>query len=325
MTSGVRLPKKTEDDLTVGLPRGMGFSRYHVLWQTFFDALGIKTVVSPQTNLKTVKTGENRAASEMCLAMKVYLGHVASLVGKCDAVLVPRIRDFGVLRVMCTNFQSLPDVVSSVFYDTGLRVLSYNIENLDEPKPIDERHAMIAMGRALGFSRKAVSNAYKTARKAQDKADARAAEQAQVQYQSQGLKLLLVAHSYVVDDAYFGAPVVDYLTKAGATVIRADAINRPQALKAAVKVSPTLKWQISREMVGALAMHAGDVDGAILLTVYPCALDSMVNDMILRKNETAGLPILQLTLDAQSGAAGIETRLESFMDILTMRREAEHV
>jgi predicted nucleotide-binding protein (sugar kinase/HSP70/actin superfamily) len=70
-------------------------------------------------------------------------------------------------------------------------------------------------------------------------------------------------------------------------------------------------------------MHYKDIDGVILLSVYPCALDSMVNDMLMRKNEMTKIPMLQLTLDAQSGTAGTETRLESFIDIIKMRKEAE--
>lgn len=324
MSGKIRLPKTTQQHLTVGIPRGMGYSRYETLWRVFFARLGIKTVVSAPTNLQTVKRGEARAVSEMCLAMKIYLGHVDALVGHCDMVFVPRIRDFGVLRVMCTNFESLPDVVSAVFYDTGLKVLSYNVFDIDEPKPEHERQAMIAMAKSLGFSHRVAKNAYKAARKAQDDKDAKAAEQAEALYKKKGLKLMLVAHSYVLEDAYFGKPVIDYLEKSGATVIRADQVSRPQALRVAAKVSPTLKWQVSRELVGSLAMHHEQIDGAVLLSVYPCALDSMVNDMILRKNSMSGLPILQLTLDAQSGTAGIETRLESFMDILTMRQEAHH-
>ena len=70
-------------------------------------------------------------------------------------------------------------------------------------------------------------------------------------------------------------------------------------------------------------MHHEEIDGAILLSVYPCALDSMVNDMLIRKNRMAHIPVLQMTLDAQTGTAGVETRLESFIDILKMRKEVE--
>jgi predicted nucleotide-binding protein (sugar kinase/HSP70/actin superfamily) len=133
----------------------------------------------------------------------------------------------------------------------------------------------------------------------------------------------VAGHSYVIEDEYFGKPVLDYLKENGVTVVRSDFVKRKDALKISHKVSPTLKWEISREIVGSLAMHYKDIDGVILLSVYPCALDSMVNDMLMRKNEMTKIPMLQLTLDAQSGTAGTETRLESFIDIIKMRKEAE--
>ena len=46
--------------------------------------------------------------------------------------------------------------------------------------------------------------------------------------------------------------------------------------------------------------------------------DSMVNEMIIRK--FTGLPILNIVLDNQDGTAGLETRLESFTDILKLKK-----
>ena len=40
----------------------------------------------------------------------------------------------------------------------------------------------------------------------------------------------------------------------------------------------------------------------------------MTNDAVMRC--ISGIPILNLTVDSQSGTAGLETRIESFVDIL---------
>ncbi len=317
-----RIPKRKIDraKIVVGIPRAFLTFRYQTLWQSFFDALKIKTVMSQPTNLETMTKGENKANSEMCLAMKIYLGHVASLEGACDYVLVPRIADFGIRRVMCTTFQALPDLVMNIFRHASFKVLSYNV---DSRLKTDEKGAMIAMAESLGFSHSEAKKAYKTAHKASEDAYDRQVEENEKLYKQKGLKIVVAGHSYVTEDRYIGKPIFDYLKDNGIIPIRADLVDRKEALKAAHKASPTLKWELSREIVGSLAMHYKDIDGVILLTVYPCALDSMVNDMIMRKNKMAEIPILQLTLDAQSGTAGLETRLESFIDIITMREEQE--
>ena len=44
----------------------------------------------------------------------------------------------------------------------------------------------------------------------------------------------------------------------------------------------------------------------------------MTNDIITR--EFREIPVLNLVLDTQNGTAGIETRLESFVDILKFKK-----
>ena len=44
----------------------------------------------------------------------------------------------------------------------------------------------------------------------------------------------------------------------------------------------------------------------------------MVNEMIVR--EFRDIPVLNLVVDGQNGTAGVETRLESFVDILRFKK-----
>ncbi len=65
-------------------------------------------------------------------------------------------------------------------------------------------------------------------------------------------------------------------------------------------------------------MHKDKVDGIILVSAFPCGPDSMVNEMIIRKYPN--IPILNIRVHNQDGTAGLETRLESFTDILKLKR-----
>ena len=80
----IKMPgrENTTDEMVVGLPRALLYFRYRVLWETFFRELGVKTTVSPETNLEIMRKGAERSASEMCMAMKIYMGHVDALRGK---------------------------------------------------------------------------------------------------------------------------------------------------------------------------------------------------------------------------------------------------
>lgn len=88
--------KKTSEEinrnqLTIGLPRALLYFRYEILWKNFFTSLGMKIIVREPTNKELLGLGLETAIDESCLSAKIYLGHVQSLIGKCDYILVPRI------------------------------------------------------------------------------------------------------------------------------------------------------------------------------------------------------------------------------------------
>ena len=55
------------------------------------------------------------------------------------------------------------------------------------------------------------------------------------------------------------------------------------------------------------------IDGILFITTFPCGLDSLVNEVIMRRIKK---PYLNLIVDELSDNTGFETRLESFVDII---------
>ncbi len=298
----------------IGLPRAMLYYRYGILWRAFFQELGMETAVSDPTDRKILEQGTALAIDEACLSLKIYLGHVAALAGKCDYILVPRVSNFGRHRSMCTRFEALPDLVRNVFRDTDQKFLSYNVDVLLKK---EEENAFLEMGRQLGCSSRAAKKAYKTAKKA-ELAHFRAGVQRQEElYKKDGMKILIAAHSYVMEDPYMGKTVTAYLRRSGVIPLRADLTDRDAALKRSRELSPTCKWEINREILGGIALHREDADGIILLSAFPCGPDAMVNELIARR--VKGIPLLNLVLDSQTGTAGVETRLERVIDVIQFK------
>lgn len=305
--------------ITIGLPRALLYYRYGVLWRAFFRELGLNAVVSPPTDRDILERGTALAIDEACLSLKIYLGHVAALVGKCDYILAPRVSNFGRHRNMCTRFESTPDLVRNIFRGQRQKFLSYNV---DGEQKLEEPEAFLAMGRELGCPPGAVKRAYRLAKKAELAHHRARVQKQEALYKSDGIKVLIAAHSYVMEDPYMGRPVTDYLKGAGVIPLRADLTDREAALKRSQLLSPTCKWEISREILGGIQQHRDDVDGIILLSAFPCGPDAMVNELIARRVNASGgkgVPILNLVLDAQTGTAGVETRLESFIDIIRFK------
>ncbi len=301
--------------IKIGLPRAMLYYRYRVLWRTFFQELGMETVISAATDRDIMERGTALAIDEACLSLKIYLGHVAALVGKCDYIMAPRVSNFGRHRSMCTRFESMPDLIRNVFRNSGQKFISYEVD--EEMKKKDEEEGFVEMGKALGCSAKASKKAYKQAKKADLVQHKERVQKYEQQYKREGMKVLIAAHSYVVEDPYMGKTVADYLKRVGVIPLRADMVDRDAALKHSKELSPTCKWEVNREILGGIAMHQEDVDGIILLSAFPCGPDAMTNELITRR--VKDVPMLNLVLDSQSGTAGVETRLESFIDIIRFK------
>ncbi len=303
--------------MTIGIPRALLYYRYHVLWETFFGELGIETVVSPRTNKEIQDIGDRFAIDENCLSSKLFLGHIVSLEGKCDAVFVPRIADFGERGIMCTRFEALYDICANTFRQTDLKFLSCNVD-LHNKKPEDE--AYIQLGIELGHTRQEAESAFGKAHEAlrQYRLE-RSRKQDDALAASDRINVLVVGHEYNLYDEYIGQPIMKGIDRLDAFPVLADAVDINQAQIDSLGICEHVPWMVSRELLGAVEKYRDRVDGIILMTAFPCGPDSMINEIIIRRIKDK--PILNLLLDSQDASAGVETRLESFIDIIRFRKE----
>ena len=306
---------KADKSITVGIPRALLYFKYAQLWESFFHTLGINYILSPDTNKDIIATGTNVAVDETCLSSKIYLGHVVWLMGRCDYILVPRISSFGRAGTVCTKHQAIYDVVKSTFRDTDIKLLHYNI---DRGNSENEMSAFIKMGKFLGKSKAQSLFAYWNAKQAQKTETVVALREQKSLLREDGIKILIIAHHYNVFDKYIGAPIINILRDMDAVPVIGCIVDEKTAILKSAELSATLPWVFNKELVGAIAEYRDDVDGIILMSSFPCGPDSMVNEIILRRVKDK--PILNLILDGQEGAAGLETRLESFIDIIKFRR-----
>ena len=299
----------------IGIPRALLYYRYGPLWEQFFRSLGVPVMLSPHSNRGLLETGTALAPDESCLSMKMYLGHVQALMGKCDAVFIPRYSNYGYNEIFCTRFEGLYDQVRNIYRSSAQRFIACNVD-VREGSP--EAKAFERLGVELGFSAAQGRRAWREA------ADAlleqqMALQRAQLDRCAQpGMKVLVAGHSYILSDPYLGKPILDYLEGAGTHPLRTDAMDPEEARKACASFSPTCRWIVSEEIVGGILLWKEKVDGIILVSTFPCGPDSMTNELLIRRIK--GIPVLTLILDTQSGMIGVETRLESFLDILQFQK-----
>ena len=303
--------------MTIGIPKAFLYYRYRYLWETFFEELGCEILVSPDTNKGTIKTGAEHSIDESCLSSKIYMGHVEWLIGKCDYILIPRVASYSRDQIVCSKLWSAYDVVQNVFRDRGVKILDYNI---DYVKNKTEFMAFMRMGRRLKKKRFSILRAYFMAKQAEKMMnERRITEQKELLKPDGKLKILLVSHSYNINDPFIGRPISERLAALNATPVIAEIVERTAAVQKAREISPTLKWSYNQELLGAIALYKEDVDGIILVTAFPCGPDSLVNEVIIRRIKDK--PIISLVVDEQEGMAGLETRIESFIDIINFKNQ----
>lgn len=289
----------------IGLARGMFYYYYKDIWEYFFDFLNIDYVVSPRTDNFIIRLGDDIAESEMCLSLKIYLGHVKWLEGKCEYLLIPRIDNFNLDNQTCTNFLSVYDIVSNLF---DFKLLDYNIclSSRDTLKK-----GLVSIGQRLGKTKKECFNAYKYAIDKYLNKRMRDVSLNMNKLNSSKLKVLIVSHPYNIYDNFIGKEIINYLSKNDVMIVYSDLFDKVNHLSKII--SPDLYFKYSKDNLGALVYCEDKVDGIIFLSSFPCGPDSLANEMAFRWVDK---PYINLVVDLNTAFVGIETRLESFLDVL---------
>lgn len=280
------------------------------MWKYFFEKLDVEIVLSPKTNKEIIIEGNSIANDEMCLSLKNYLGHIKFLKDKCDYILIPRIDNYGRNNQTCTNFLSFYDIVNNLF---DVKIINYNIDYLNGK---NEYKAYLKIGKELKKTKKEIRNAYIYALIRSNKKLKKIYIDELNKLNSDKIKILIVGHDYNIEDELIGMPITNYLEQNDCEVIMCNRLPAISTNSLSKNLSNTLYWKYNKESIGSIPLCEEKIDGIILISSFPCGPDSLVNELVVRRVKK---PILNLIIDDLDSFSGIETRLESFIDILKQK------
>lgn len=292
------------DKVKVGIPRAIPYYYSGIFWKYFFKKCNIEVLYSPPTSKAILELGKSLAPDEMCLSMKIYLGHIAYLDGLCDYLLIPRIDRFDDFNQTCTNFLAIYDLAHHYFKTP---ILNYNIDN--------KNHLLdgfIEIGGELKLSKMKIIEAYEYALKKEKEWQKSKAEEQKKILKSKDKKVLVVSHAYNIHDDFIGSSVERLLEQNKIKIVYSDYFLPEETSALAPQLSKNLYWKYSKESIGAIPL-CEKVNGIIFLSTFPCGLDSLVHELVIRKLQK---PYLNLVIDDLSSMTGIETRIESFVDLI---------
>jgi predicted nucleotide-binding protein (sugar kinase/HSP70/actin superfamily) len=332
---------------TIGIPRALTFYKQAAMWVSFFSSLGCRTTISTQTTKEILEDGLEHSVDETCLPVKVFIGHIQQLIREhLDFIFVCRQQDFSAQEVLCTKLWGIPDICRNTFtLPAGCKWLELNIS--PSVDGISDRMAWFKVGRALEKSASSIKRAYRKAidiqhvyekllqsgimplqalrlalQGAPDTTGQCVHENA-VPNCSDEIQIALVGHPYLIYDEHFGSPLVSMLRRLGVKIRLVEQLNKELCRAHGRDISPHLHWTYNRELVGAAELYMSQgIDGVIFVEAFPCGPDALALDYATRKLR-GRKPMMRLVLDELNALTGIQTRLESFLDVIRMRRDEE--
>ncbi len=314
---------------TVGLPRALLYYRYAPMWRAFFQTLGMEVVISPPTTSEMLCRGAARVVPETCLPVKIYCGHVLSLVGRADCVFVPSIHCLRPLTHNCPKLIGLPDLIANVIPDAPLITIDVETEGL---WPSLAQLALL-LGKYWMVNPLSLKRAVEKARAAHDAYQALLvqgvdapqaidAPQQDHQLAAGSLTVAVVGHPYNLYDDYATHRLLARLRALDVRVRTSDSVHPAGRWAGVEELGQTPYWTFEDEIVGASGrLLRGYVDGLISVSAFGCAPDSVMLSVLAQAARGASKPHMSLVLDEHSGQAGLVTRLEAFVDVLLRRKE----
>ena len=295
--------------IKIGIPRALLYYRYGVLWKNFFNSLGCNIVLSPETNKNIIELGCNNTIDESCLSYKIYTGHVLYLSNICDYVLIARVCDYGKKDKVCTRLNGTYDDIKHKIPEE--QIIDYDIEYTKIKFPIFE---FIKIGLKFTKNIPKIIYSYYKAKQKQKQYDINQANHEKNKLSKNNKKILILSHFYNIEDKFISKYIIDYLKNNNIISIYSNKLDRKITKRFSTYFSDTLYWKYSKEMIGSLYYTKNMIDGIIFISTYPCGIDSLVNNLAILKNKD--IPILNLTIDENITELSLETKLESFIDIL---------
>ena len=309
---------------TVGVNRSYLTRSYCPLFSTFFAELGCEVVLPDRVDPR----GVDQQASAFCFPGELAHGFMADLLSKkTDFLFLPHMRTLPAdapndNAFACVLVQSEPYYLRSCFSEIEGRgkgllspVLDFR-EGLAAAEP-----TFASMARQIGRSRAEGRRAFAVALEAQklfeedlQREGARALEALAKDAEGFGVVLFGRPYNAFADEANKGIPAK--FASRGVRIIPFDMLPFEDQ-----ELSPEhhMYWALGRNILKAARYVAGRSDlFPVYITNFSCGPDSFLvgyfREIMGRK------PSLTLELDSHTADAGIETRIEAFLDIVTYYR-----
>mgnify|MGYP000890029135 CR=1 FL=1 len=317
----------------VGIPRALMYYEYFPLWKAFFNELGVDVLLSAPTTKTILNQGVSACVDEACLPVKLFHGHVLDLKDKVDYIFIPRLKSVSKGEYICPKFCGIPEMIKYSIKDIPPIIdveinLRNNYNNLYK--------SFLAVGKLFTNSRYQINTAYNQALKAhyQYKSllkSGRLPGEILEGKRSPGLKapdltIAVIGHVYNIYDSYISMDLLNKLRKQNIKIITPEQIDNRLIENKAETLPKRMFWTFGKRLLGSVLylIEHEKIDGIIYIMSFGCGIDAFVAELSeIKVRKSGSIPFFLLTLDEHSGDAGVNTRLEAFIDMIIWRKQNE--
>jgi len=300
--------------MKIGIPRALLYYWYGHEWESFWRDCGVEVVVSGPTDRSTIEDGAKVALDELCLPVKIFLGHVIKLAKRVDRIMIPHLIKVEPNAYICPKFMGLPDVVRHTLPELVDQLLIVKVG----PKQVDHFKAMQTAAGQLGIKIKNQKSKVTGLNPALKCLNNLSKDRTHHQ-----LTIGILGHPYCVYDSCFNLNLLKRLTENNVNIITPEMLPESCRGIGAGKLEKELFWTVGRYQFDALEwmLHGAEtqIDGFIQVMPFACGPEAIVGDLLERRIKQAGKPLLKLSYEEHSGEAGVITRLEAFLDLIRYR------
>jgi predicted nucleotide-binding protein (sugar kinase/HSP70/actin superfamily) len=295
--------------MKIGIPKGLLYYKYYPFFESYFNELGAEVITSKDTNKEILDKGTKYCVDEACLPIKVFHGHVSSLKDKCDIILIPRIMQIRKREYICPKFCGLPEMILNSIPDMPKAITA--------PIYATSRIKLYNWAKEAGIE---ITKDKLKIRKAFDSAiNAQRKFETGIKDKDYKLNVALAGHPYNIYDNFINMNIVSKLNKLGVGVITEEFIDEALIDLEVINLYKRPFWTFARNAYGFVTYASKQklVDGVIYISSFACGIDSVVVELI--KDKIGSFPFMMLKVDEHTGEAGLDTRVEAFIDMLERR------
>ncbi len=332
--------------MRVGIPRALSYYYYLPFYKTFLESLGCHVVISSPTTSGTLEGLSVCPTDEPCVSVKLAFPHSLELLERgVDHLFVPTLVSKDRHSYYCPKHIGLPAMLRCGLDLPPEKIISPRINWRENKKAT--LNSFLEAGRRLGRSSGDALQAFKAAIREQNLFNRFTVERRltipeayesfagikrfrrKQPYQSaaplnRDLRIGVVGHSYILYE-YIAHNVVERLREHAAVLV--PEMLSPEEIRESLERTPYGRalWSFEQAIVGSALswLRNRQVDSLVLLGPFECGPEAVIEVFLEEEAAREEIPLLILTVDEQTGEAGLVTRLEAFLDTVRDRPQGK--